>query len=68
MHIILGILLFGAILALIFGPSICTKRVLRRNGQERSDFPGTGGELARHLLDQLNLSAVQVEETEEGRE
>ncbi len=68
MPIILAVLLICGVLALIFGPAIWTKRVLRRNGQERTDFPGTGGELAAHLLDQLNLSQVRVEETEEGKD
>ena len=68
MHIILGVLLFIAVMALFFGPSIWTRRILRRNNRQRSDFPGTGGELARHLLDELNLSGVQVEETRDGND
>lgn len=68
MPIILGVLLFCGVLALIYGPAVWTKHVLRRNGQERTDFPGTGGELASHLLDQLSLADVQVEETEEGKD
>jgi Zn-dependent membrane protease YugP len=32
----------------------------------RPDLPGTGGELARHLLDEAGLATVAVEPTEEG--
>jgi Zn-dependent membrane protease YugP len=33
---------------------------------DRPDFPGTGGELARHLLDEMQLGHVKVEETPQG--
>jgi len=68
MPIILAVLLFCGVLALCFGPAIWTKRILQRNGQERADFPGTGGELASHLLEELSLPDVRVEETEEGKD
>ena len=48
--IALGALL---LLVLILGPQIWVRRVLRQHGAERPDFPGTGAELARHLLDDL---------------
>lgn len=38
------------------------------HGRERPDFPGTGGELARHLLDDAGLHEVKVEETEPMRD
>jgi Zn-dependent membrane protease YugP len=34
---------------------------MKRHGAERTDFPGTGGELARHLLDDAGLQEVKVE-------
>ncbi len=52
-----GILL----LALIFGPSLWIRSVMARHADPRPDFPGTGGELARHLLDEAGLQAVSVE-------
>jgi hypothetical protein len=55
-----------AFLALIFGPQIWVRQVLSRHGGERSDFPGTGGELARHLLDEADLREVKVELTDGG--
>ena len=59
---------FGSLLllALVFGPQLWVKRVLRRHGADRSDLPGTGAELARHLLDEANLQSVAVEETDLG--
>ena len=53
-------------LALIFGPQLWIRRVLARHGVERPDLPGTGGELARHLLDEADLSGVTVELTGDG--
>ena len=40
--------------------------VLTRHGAARSDFPGSGGEFARHLLDRAGLNAVHVEQTSRG--
>ena len=51
------------ILFLIIVPSLWVQMVLARHNAERSDFPGSGGELARHLLDGMGLGAVKVEET-----
>ncbi|WP_229266527.1 zinc metallopeptidase [Leptospira sp. severe_002] len=54
------------LLALIFGPSWWIKRVLAKHGVERPDLPGTGGEFARHLLDEAKLPDVKVEVTDKG--
>lgn len=40
--------------------------LLARHTADRPDFPGTGGELARHLLDSAGLTAVPVEVIESG--
>ncbi len=53
-------------LALAFGPWLWVAHVMRAEGAERPDLPGTGGELARHLLDAAGLSTVRVERTDEG--
>ncbi len=43
------------------------QRVLARyNRQPEKNFPGTGGELARHLLTRFNLDDVGVERTDIG--
>jgi Zn-dependent membrane protease YugP len=54
------------VLAIIFGPQLWIRRVLVQHGGQRLDFPGTGAELARHLLDEAGLQAVAVEETDKG--
>lgn len=61
MHIVLAAIVGLGLLALIFLPSIWAKRVIKANALDRPDFPGTGGELARHLLDTLNMQGVIVE-------
>src|SRR5947199_3531812 len=53
-------------LALIFGPQLWIRRVMAQHGAERPDLPGTGGELARHLLDEADLRGVTVELTGDG--
>ena len=61
--VLLGAILF---LGLVFGPQAWIKSTMKKHGAERQDFPGTGGELARHLLDQAGLQAVKVERIPEG--
>lgn len=59
---IIGVL----ILFLTLAPALWAKAVLRRYSGARSDYPGSGGELARHLLDHHGLQQVAVEATEQG--
>ncbi len=54
------------LLLVIFGPQWWAASVLRRHSRPRLDFPGTGGEFARHLLDQFQLDDVKIEPTEGG--
>lgn len=61
--ILLGV---GLLLALIFGPGLWAKWTLSRYSDDRPDFPGTGGELARHLLDEAGLNEVRVESIPRG--
>lgn len=63
MHIVLLIIL---LLCILFVPQWWAKRVMQRHSAPRADYPGTGGELARHLLDKFELSSVRVEITEQG--
>jgi len=57
----------GAILLIIcFGPMAWARMVMNRHAKERQDFPGTGGEFARHILDLANLQDVDVEATTTG--
>ena len=61
-YLVIGI----AVLAAVFGPSLWARAVLSWYGDDRPDFPGTGGELARHLLDEGGLAEVKVEVTDLG--
>ena len=63
MHLIL---LLALIAAVIFLPQWWVKRVLAKYRQPDDRYQGTGGELARHLLDRLGLESVGVEPTEPG--
>src|SRR5205814_10727314 len=54
------------LLAAGFGPQVWVHHVLRRHGADRPDLAGTGGELARHLLDEAGLHSVKVETTDRG--
>jgi Zn-dependent membrane protease YugP len=54
------------VLAIVFGPQLWVRHVLKAYGVDRPDLPGTGAELARHLLDAAGLQQVAVEETDLG--
>ena len=54
------------ILALVFGPGLWVKRVLARYARPADRYSGTGGDLARHLLDRYDLQHVLVEKTDAG--
>lgn len=58
------LLLILVVLAVLIGPSFWVKSVLRKYSTPADRYQGTGGELARHLLDQLGLQRIGVEATE----
>lgn len=61
--IILGILGLVVLLALVAGPQLLIRHTMKKHAVTRDDFPGTGGELARHLLDAAGLQDVKLEVT-----
>ena len=63
MFLVAGVLI---VLALIFGPSLWVKFVMRKYSSEKPEIPGTGGELAEHLIKRFSLKDVTVEVTELG--
>jgi uncharacterized protein len=65
MPILIGLAVIFVLL-LVFGPQFWVQYAMKKHGEERPDLPGTGGELARHLLDEAGLQSVAVEETEMG--
>ncbi|MGM0983642.1 MAG: zinc metallopeptidase [Pseudomonadota bacterium] len=60
------ILLIALLLALFLLPNVWAKWVLARHARGREEYPGTGGELAEHLVRRLELEGVRVEMTEQG--
>lgn len=44
-------------------PSIWVRYSMSKYATEIEDMPGTGGELAEHLLQQLNIDGIKVEQT-----
>ena len=62
-YLLIVLLLVAAVVL----PQYWVQRVLARyNRQPEKNFPGTGGELARHLLTRFNLDDVGVERTDIG--
>jgi uncharacterized protein len=66
--IILSIIGLVALIALILVPRFLINWTLAKHGKERPQMPGTGAELARHLLDDAGLHDVKVEKTNERQD
>lgn len=62
----IGIIGLLVVLAAIYAPQYWVGHTMRRHGGVRPDFPGTGGEMAQHLVERFELSGVGVEATEAG--
>ena len=62
-QLILLIVIIGLVM---IGPQLWTRRVFAKHNTPRPDFPGTGGELAKHLLNRFDLQHITVEPTELG--
>lgn len=54
------------ILVIVFGPGLWVQRVLEKYSVPADRYSGTGGELARHLLDHHGLQNVKVEASKQG--
>ncbi len=54
------------LILLIFGPQIWAKHVFKKYAVEIDALPGTGGELAQHLVKRLELEDVHIEEGEQN--
>jgi len=60
------LIIAAMVLGLALLPQMWVRRVIEAHSGDRPDFPGTGGQFARHLLDRLDLTNVKVEETKLG--
>lgn len=56
------------LLIIVFAPQFWVKHVIKKYNQEIEELPGTGGELAVHLINRFKLEGVTVEETENGND
>ncbi|MEX2470302.1 MAG: zinc metallopeptidase [Pseudohongiellaceae bacterium] len=62
-------LILAAILTLlVYLPSLWVRHVMRRYSRELPDLPGTGGELAEHLIQRFALDGIRVEQTDPLRD
>ncbi len=62
----LWVVVLAAVLLLVFGPMLWVRWVMVRYGEQIDGMPGTGGELAQHLVQRFELQGVEVEATEAG--
>ena len=60
------LLLLLLLMIFILGPSWWVKWVINRHQKNLDSIPGTGGELAVHLLKTLKIPDIEVEITEQG--
>jgi uncharacterized protein len=63
MHILILVI---AVLALVIGPGLWVRAVMKRYSVPADRYPRTGGQLARELLDSLALHHVSTEATDQG--
>ncbi|MEX0962501.1 MAG: zinc metallopeptidase [Pseudohongiellaceae bacterium] len=58
------LLLLAVLLALlVYVPSFWVRHIMSRHSKLLVDLPGTGGELAKHLIERFELTGIGVEET-----
>ena len=60
------LVLLVLVVALVFGPTLWVRWVMRAYDDHIEGMPGTGGELARHLLERFEVEGVGVEATAQG--
>jgi Zn-dependent membrane protease YugP len=63
---ILVALLVVLVLTAVFGPQLWAQYILKHHSRHRDEIPGTGGELAIHLIENSKLEGVTVEKTPQG--
>ena len=62
----MAIVFVVVLLAIVVLPQFWVRHTIERHDVERPDLDGTGGELARHLLNRFDLNGVKVEITDKG--
>jgi len=61
-----ALIIIVLVLVIVFGPQLWAQYILKRHSKQRPGIPGTGGELALHLIANSELDGVTVERTEQG--
>lgn len=64
----LPVLVLLLLLIIVFLPQFWVKRVIKKYSQTIDELPGTGGELAQHLISRFQLTDVSVEQTDNGND
>jgi len=62
------LILILVLILLVFGPQWWAQYTFRRYAKPLTRIPGSGAELARHLLDRFEMQTVGVEKTEVGND
>lgn len=62
----LFLLLTALLVLLIYAPTLWVRYNMYRHSKTIDDMPGTGGELAQHLLERFGMEGFVVEQTESG--
>ena len=60
------IVLVLILVVVVFAPSLWVRWVMNAYSKDLEGMPGTGGELAQHLVDRFGLESVKVETTAIG--
>ncbi|MBL1141430.1 MAG: zinc metallopeptidase [Proteobacteria bacterium] len=61
-------LVIVTLLIIVFFPQFWVKRVIKKYDRNIEELPGTGGELAKHLINRFELKDITVEQTENGND
>jgi uncharacterized protein len=62
------LILILVLILIVFGPQWWAQYTFRRYAKPLTRIPGSGAELARHLLDRFEMQTVGVEKTEVGND
>lgn len=64
----LTVLILIVLFIIVFAPQLWVQHVIKKYSQPIDEIPGTGGELAQHLVERYQLEGVTVEQTENGND
>jgi len=64
----LPVLVILLLIIVVFLPQFWVRHVIKQYSQPIEELPGTGGELAKHLIKRYELDEVTVEQTDNGND